>query len=68
MEKEINKSKASLLFSKRKAILRECILPFLYEIELLTLAKTSRDLLKATKMHFESWPKIIEKNSKKIQI
>ena len=33
--------------------------------ELLTLAKTSRDLLKATKKHFESWPENIEKISKK---
>jgi hypothetical protein len=68
MEKIIKQSKASFLFSKRNSLVRECLITFLNEKDILTLAKTCRDLLKASKKHFESWPKKVEKISKNFKI
>jgi len=66
MEKNI--SKASLLFSKRKNLVSEYILTFLNEKEQLISARVNKNLLKATKMLIDSWPKKLEKISQKFNI
>lgn len=66
MEKNI--SKASLLFSKRKSLVSECILTFLNEKEQLISAKICKSLLKATKMLIDSWPRNMLKISEKFNI